>query len=172
MLGDQLDLIASGPTVPDSSTPQEAIEILERFGSREAGISQAVFDYLERSKFSRRVHAAQVPGVDAGAKRESNVVNLVIGNNATAVAAAAEEARRLGYSVASESAAESEGPAEEVGRRLADIALQMRKPGPTCSRPLNETVDDINKCFVSGGEPVVKLIEASRRGQGGRRTSS
>ncbi len=33
VLGDRLDLIASGPTVPDNSTPGEAIEILERFGA-------------------------------------------------------------------------------------------------------------------------------------------
>ena len=168
VLGDRLDLIASGPTVPDRSTPQEAIEILEHFGSREAGISPTVFEYLERSKFSRRVHAVQVPGVDAGAKRESNAVNLVIGNNATAVEAAAAEARRLGYTAASESASQSEGPAEEVGRRLAETALQMHKSGPTCRRPPKEHNGGDGKCFISGGEPVVKLIDASRRGKGGR----
>jgi hydroxypyruvate reductase len=46
VLGDPLDIIASGPTVPDPGTPPQAIEILERFGSREAGISPGVFDYL------------------------------------------------------------------------------------------------------------------------------
>lgn len=151
VLGDRLDLIASGPTVPNRSTPREAIEILERFGAREAGISSAVFDYLKHAALGCTV---QVSGVDAGAKRETHTVNIVIGNNGTAIAAAAEEARQLGYSVTSESATESEGPAEQVGRRLADTAMQMRGAG--------------QKCFISGGEPVVKLIETSRRGQGGR----
>ncbi len=163
VLGDRLDLIASGPTVPDRSTPSEALEVLERFGAREAGISPAVFDFLKHAEFSRRVHAAQVPGVDTGAKRIvvgqvanlSHVINLVIGNNATAVAAAAEKARRLGYSVDAASMTQSEGPAEEIGRQLAESALKMRDAaGPTC--------------LISGGEPVVKLVEPSRRGLGGR----
>ena len=49
VLGDPLDVIASGPTVPDASTPQAALEVLERFGAREAGIAPAVFEYLERA---------------------------------------------------------------------------------------------------------------------------
>jgi glycerate 2-kinase len=151
VLGDPLDVIASGPTVPDSSTPRDALAVLERFDARTAGISPAVFDYLS---FSGRVYAARDPGVDAGAKRE--VLNLVIGNNATAVAAAAGEAKRLGYAVISESATQSEGPTEEVGRRLADTALRSasNREQPTC--------------LISGGEPVVKLVDASRRGLGGR----
>jgi hydroxypyruvate reductase len=46
--GDPLEIIASGPTVSDDSTPQEAVEILERYGARKAGISAAVFDTLGR----------------------------------------------------------------------------------------------------------------------------
>ena len=172
VLGDRLDLIASGPTVPDRSTPDEAIEILDRFDAREAGISPTVFEYLRHvgqvDNLSKNTKHIYNPSQESGQIDNLFYVNLVIANNATAVAAAVDEARRLGYSVTSESATESEGPAEEVGRRLAETALQMRKPGPTCRRPLNETVDENKKCFISGGEPVVKLIEASRRGQGGR----
>jgi len=110
---------------------------------------------LKHAEFSRRAPAAQFPGVDAGAKRESDAINLVIGNNATAVDAAAEEARRLGYSVAATSATQSETEAERVGRQLAETALKMRDgAGP--------------KCLISGGEPVVKLVEPARRGLGGR----
>jgi hydroxypyruvate reductase len=79
----------------------------------------------------------------------------VIGNNATAVDAAGMEAERRGYSHAMLSARQSEGQAEDVGRHLAAMARQMRgQPGPDC--------------LISGGEPVVRLIEAARRGQGGR----
>ena len=83
------------------------------------------------------------------------VTNLIIGNNATAVDAAGRAAERLGYSPALHSARRSEGQAEAVGRDLAEQALRMRSgPGPDC--------------LVSGGEPVVKLIDARRRGLGGR----
>ena len=95
----------------------------------------------------------QNPGVDAGAK--PLVINLIIGNNATAVAAAGKEAERLGYLVTTETATQSEGSAEEVGRQLAQRALKMPAgQGPTC--------------LVSGGEPVVKLVDSARRGLGGR----
>ena len=82
------------------------------------------------------------------------VTNLVIGNNAVAVAAAAQAAG-LGYDATSSSAATSEGPAEDLGRELAETALRMhREAGPDC--------------LVSGGEPVVRLVEPARRGKGGR----
>ncbi|HVT29677.1 MAG TPA: MOFRL family protein, partial [Lacipirellulaceae bacterium] len=76
-------------------------------------------------------------------------------NNATAVDAAGMESERLGYSHAMIAATKSEGPAEEVGRHLAQMALRMREStGPNC--------------LVSGGEPTVTLIDESRRGKGGR----
>jgi hydroxypyruvate reductase len=143
VLGDPLDIIASGPTVPDPGTPRQALEILERFGAREAGISPRVFDYLR--------HKPQ----QTAASPSCEVTNIVIGNNATAVEAAGMEAERLGYSHAMTSARTSEGAAEDVGRHLAQMALSMRRgPGPDC--------------LITGGEPVVKLPNASQRGLGGR----
>jgi hydroxypyruvate reductase len=102
-----------------------------------------VFDYLRR------------PAEGPKPPPQCRVTNLVIGNNATAVEAAGVAARRLGYTAATASAARSEGPAEEVGRRLAETALEMRtRAGPDC--------------LISGGEPVVRLVPAARRGLGGR----
>ncbi len=143
VLGDPLDVIASGPTVEDSSTPGAALAVLERFRARAAGISPAVFDYLQAKQ------AAERP------KPACHVVNRIIGSNATAVDAAGREAERLGYCPAMISAEKSEGPAEGIGRHLAEMAVEMRSgPGPDC--------------LISGGEPVVKLIAAEKRGLGGR----
>jgi hydroxypyruvate reductase len=58
------------------------------------------------------------------------------------------------------SAREPEGPAEEVGRHLAAMARQMRDGAPACGSGPD--------CLISGGEPVVRLVEPSRRGRGGR----
>ncbi len=144
VLGDPLDVIASGPTVPDSSTPAQALEVLRAFAAREAGISPRVFEYLE-SRIAARPAAAPA----------MRVVHRVIGNNAVAVDAAGLEAVRLGYSPALHSAQASEGPAEEMGIHLAEMARSMRgQRGPDC--------------LVSGGEPVVKLVPAAERGLGGR----
>ena len=143
VLGDPLDVIASGPTVDDTSTPQEALDVLEQFNAGEAGVSEAVFDFLRRKT---RIEPSPPT---------CKVTNVIIGNNATAVDAAGIEAERLGYSHAMQSATESEGPAEEIGRHLAGMALSMRDgTGPDC--------------LISGGEPVVTLVDAARRGRGGR----
>ncbi len=166
VLGDPLEIIASGPTVEDSSTPAAALAILDRYQALAAGVPQAVFDYLAaRCRDNRTRHAPRdartrhAPrDADPHAEREEYVCpvwNLVIGNNATAVDAAGQEAERLGYSHAIVSAARSEGAAEDVGRHLAAMAVSMRgRPGPNC--------------LISGGEPVVKLAAAEKRGLGGR----
>ena len=168
VLGDPLDVIASGPTVPDSSTPEAAMEVLDRFHAREAGISPQVLAYLQAGgrrsakgtvPFSLRENRDSPQGRESSppAKAEEKTPDplLVIGNNATAVDAAGREAERLGYSPAMVSATQSEGPAEEIGRHMAAMAVRMRdQPGPDC--------------LVSGGEPVVRLVEAARRGLGGR----
>ena len=49
VLGDPLDVIASGPTVPDCSTPQAALDVLEQFGVRRSGVAPAVFQYLQEA---------------------------------------------------------------------------------------------------------------------------
>ncbi len=149
VLGDPLDVIASGPTVADTSTAADALAVLERFGGREVGIPQSVFDALHG-------RARLPPNHDSSAGASpSHVVNLVIGNNALAVDAAGVEAERRGYSHAMHAATKLEGPAEDVGRHLAGMALRMRtQSGPDC--------------LITGGEPVVQLVDESVRGTGGR----
>jgi glycerate 2-kinase len=155
VLGDPLDIIASGPTAADSSTPQIALDVLHRFSARQAGIAPAAFEYLEAAASRQTSATGRAQSTTKAGSPDPRVINLVIGNNATAVAAAAAEAERLGYSVSSSSAACSEGLAEEVGRDLGNAALKM------CDGPGA-------RCLVAGGEPVVKLVDASRRGLGGR----
>ncbi len=143
VLGDPLDVIASGPTVSDTTTAEDALAVLNEYEAAPWGIPPVVFEVLSREFPSRRGGFA-VP-----------VYNQIIGNNATAVDAAGAAAERLGYSHAMISAAECEGPAEEIGRHLAEMALSMRDGGGP-------------DCLISGGEPTVKLADASVRGKGGR----
>ncbi len=142
VIGDPLDIIASGPTVPDPSSPADALRVLNEFHAREAGVSPRVFEYLEQA-------------TPADAETRCAATNVVIGNNATAVDAAGIEAEHRGYSHAMHAATDLEGAAEDVGRHLADMAIRMRdQPGPDC--------------LITGGEPVVKLAPVSERGTGGR----
>ena len=117
------------------------------FQAREAGISPAVFAYLER--------ALTRPAIASHPQSASSVTNLVIGNNAAAVDAAGIEAELRGYSHAMTAAQTLEGAAEKVGQHLADMASRMRvELGPDC--------------LITGGEPTVQLIAAAQRGRGGR----
>jgi glycerate 2-kinase len=178
VLGDPLDVIASGPTVEDTSTPRAAIEVLDAFAARDGGVSPAIFAYLDNRDRRTESHSVESDSVGAAValpppapsgrggsttatptnetvSYETRVTNLVIGNNVTAVDAAGMEAERLGYSHAMICASRSEGPAEQIGRHLADMAMKMRSaPGPNC--------------LISGGEPVVTLCDAAIRGLGGR----
>lgn len=143
VIGDPLEVIGSGPTVPDESTAAEALAVLERYDARRAGVPQEVFDYL-------RGRTATLPAAPT-----CQWSNLVIGNNATAVDAAGVKAEQLGYSHAMHCATTHEGEAEAVGRHLARMAMRMRGgPGPDC--------------LITGGEPVVTLAPEGVRGQGGR----
>ncbi|NND99640.1 MAG: DUF4147 domain-containing protein [Pirellulaceae bacterium] len=142
VLGDPLDLIASGPTVPDPSTPQQAIDVLRHYDP-ERTLSQRIYDALEKPTAKKIASAA---------------TTLVIGSNQTAVTAAANRAIELGYDCSTESAARSEGLAEDVGRALTDRLLGR----------LNRPDHGIAGCFVSGGEPTVRLCDEQLRGKGGR----
>jgi len=146
VLGDPLEIIASGPTVADPSTPRQALEILEQFEARQAGVSDRVFQYLEKA-------AGQSGSPERAAT--CHVTNLVIGNIATAVEAAGRFAERRGYVTRTVALQHLEGEAEQVGRELAGEALRMRSRGG-------------RRCLVHGGEPTVKLVDSSRRGLGGR----
>jgi glycerate-2-kinase len=142
VLGDPLDVIASGPTVPNTTTTGDALAVLEKFGARAAGIAPRIFDVLRSP-------------IHGGAEEQRRGTITVIGNNATAVDAAGMEAERLGYSHAMDAATTLEGSAEDVGRHLAEMAIRMRvQAGPDC--------------LITGGEPTVTLAPEGRRGLGGR----
>lgn len=144
VLGDPLDLIASGPTVDQHSTSADALSALRRLDLLHHPDLQNVIDYLKQPR-------AATPIANPACK----ATNIVIGNNALAVDAAGCEAEQLGYSHAMIAATDPEGPAEEVGRHLAEMALRMhRDSGPDC--------------LISGGEPTVTLAPESVRGVGGR----
>lgn len=146
VLGDPLDLIASGPTVTPRSTPRDAIAVLEELGVIDEVAAQPIVAYLrDKPHPEARRDAAEA-------------TTLVLANNATAVDAAGMEAERLGYNHAMDCATSSEGAAEDVGRHLAAMAARMLDA--------NDTREP--DCLITGGEPTVTLAPAEERGRGGR----
>jgi glycerate 2-kinase len=148
VLGDPLDIIASGPTVPDSHTAADALAILDRYLGNAETVAPGAFKHL-------RTAAENKPSSGSDARSPCQVTNLVIGNNAVAVDAAGVEAERRGYSHAMHAATKLEGAAEDVGRDLAAMTLRM----------MSEAGPD---CLITGGEPTVKLAPPQIRGKGGR----
>ncbi len=154
VLGDPLDLIASGPTVNERLPLADAGEILSRYDP-ERRLPESIYRALEtppRSDAIERSIDRDQAGRDAW---------IVLGNNAAAVDAAGVMAERLGYSHAMTTALQSEGAAESVGEHLAKMAIEMlandRAPGG--SSP---------DCLITGGEPTVTLAPVEIRGRGGR----
>jgi hydroxypyruvate reductase len=146
VLGDPLELIASGPTVPGTTTADDALAVLDNLRVINDPQIATIVRYLrQRASTPVAKDTAPLP----------LVTNHILGNNATAVEAAGVEAERLGYAHAMIAANQAEGAAEVVGRHLAEMALRMRRQtGPNC--------------LISGGEPTVALVDESRRGKGGR----
>ncbi len=147
VIGDPLDVIASGPTVEDTSSPQAALSILQRLDPAR-NVADSIYRHLESAAAEGSLEKGKRPIRCA-------VTNLVIGNNALAVDAAGIEAERRGYSHAMQAATKLEGAAEEVGVHLAEMALSMQaSSGPDC--------------LITGGEPTVRLAPPEIRGKGGR----
>lgn len=142
VLGDPLDLIASGPTVPDPSTSADALRVLNRFNTDQS-LPSRIDDALQEEQPTKH------------SSINSNVE--VIGNNRAAVDHAADRATTLGYRCHRESAASCEGAAELVGQKIAQQTLTaLRSEGAS------------SVCWVSGGEPTVELADEAHRGKGGR----
>lgn len=142
VVGDPLDVIASGPTAPDPTTFADALAVLDRFGLTRSA-PPAVVQLLERG---RRGELPETPK-----RLPGHVHNLVIGNNRTALAASAREAERRGYRVL-DLGPFVEGESREVGIVAAGIARGLRGAGPAC--------------VLIGGETTVAL--GDNPGKGGR----
>jgi glycerate 2-kinase len=115
VVGDRLDVIASGPTVADSSTFKDACAVLESYG---------LWDRLPASVATRlrRGLAGEVAEtLKTGDPCLERTATVLVGSNRTALDAAAERARELGYDVVVERDP-IRGEARDVGARLAASA--------------------------------------------------
>jgi glycerate 2-kinase len=149
VVGDPLDVIASGPTVPDPSTFADCLKIIERYGLTKK-LPAAVLKVLQEGA-AGCIAETPKPG-DAVFKK---VQNLVVGSNRAALLAAAEEARLLGYNVLMLSSF-MQGEAREIAQALTAIAKEIVYSDNPVPSPA---------CVLAGGETTVTI---SGQGQGGR----
>ncbi len=137
VVGDPLDAIASGPTVPDPTTFTAAWQSLEAFGLL-ASAPPSVLARL-RLGLEGRISETLKPG-DPVFER---VACRLVGSNALAAEAAAQEARSLGWNAAVLTT-RKEGEARAVGSELAGLAQQVLRDGPPAPT-----------CLILGGETTV-----------------
>ncbi len=148
VIGDRLDVIASGPTAPDSSTFADALEVINKY-ALQAEIPVNVADYLKRGM------AGQVPEtVKEHDPCLSRTHNVIIASLTQALAAARERAVQLGLvtRIVSETL---QGEARDAARLLAQTAraeLDVMKPGE-------------RRCLIWGGETTVTVRGGGRGGR-------
>jgi hydroxypyruvate reductase len=149
VIGDPLDVIASGPTAPDASTFADALAILDRFDLR----SRAPAVILARLERGARGELPETP--KPGDPVFHRVTNTVIGNNLLVVEAAAARARALGYAPHVLTRAQ-EGEARDVARALVGLAREIRAGRGPVAPPA---------CLIAGGETTVTVRGAGRGGR-------
>ena len=149
VIGDPLDAIASGPTVPDPTTYEDCARVLNKYRLWEKippSVARHIRDGLEGKKEET---------LKEGDPAFQKVYNLVVGNNLLAIQAARKAAREMGYRPLILSSL-VEGETREVAKVHTAIAKEVLLSGNRIS-PL--------ACILSGGETTVTL---KGKGKGGR----
>lgn len=149
VVGNPLDVIASGPTVPDPTTFEDAWITLERYGLIR-GLNHSIRGRLQ----------AGMTGAIPETPKEGDPIfrrthNVIIGSNEIAARAALHEAQSRGYNALLLSTY-VEGEARHVARALAAIGKECIHSGSPLPPPA---------CFIAGGETTVTV---SGKGTGGR----
>ncbi len=150
VVGSPLDVIASGPTVPDSSTWADAWAIVERYNLTHQ-LPRPILARLEAG-LAGRIPDTPKPG-DAVFERCQTVV---VADNRTAALAARAQAQALGFGTLLLSTF-VEGEAAQVARVVAALGKEIRASGEPVQPPA---------CLILGGETTVTL--GPEPGRGGR----
>ena len=143
VIGNPLEAIASGPTVPDPTTKKDALEILKKY-DLERRVPDSILLFLE---YESLVSKDEEQNSELG-----NVQHVIVGDNRLAAGAALEQAEREGFR-AEILTNELQGEAREVGRELAH---GLRVDSSARARPF---------CWIAGGETTVTI---RGNGKGGR----
>jgi glycerate 2-kinase len=161
VLGDPLDLIASGPTVPDTSSWEDAWQLVQRLP--ENALPVAVYQLLQAGVESKIPDSpsADDPGF-------SNCTNCLVGNNAVAVTAAAKKAQELGYHPVV-LGTQLEGEASQVARVYIGLAQHLQQQATDTRTGDNNmyAMAKLPAALIAGGETTVSIPKDST-GKGGR----
>jgi len=149
VVGDNLEVIASGPTVADPSTFSDAWEILEKYEILDQ-VSPRV-----RARFSAGIRGEVQETIKPNNSILSRVSNIIVGNNTDAVNSAFNAAKNLGFDTRLLTAI-LHGEASQMGIDLFEEAKALL---------FTPTLFKRSVCMIAGGETTVTL---KGKGKGGR----
>jgi len=152
VVGDDLDMIASGPTVPDPTTYREALDVVQRYRLTSRLPSSAVA-HLKNGSLGK---IPETPKADDPIFQRTQ--SVIIGSNLQAAQAGIRQAGKEGFHTLHLTSA-YQGEAREVGRVLAGVLRHLASDHAPLQRPT---------CLVAGGEATVTLQGEKEFGRGGR----
>lgn len=127
VIDDPLDVICSGPTVPDPSSPQECLQIFQHLGIENqvpASILQFLKETIVESNKPKYELQSDSPDLNIQNKQEEcwqNVQNVIVGNSKIALTSSKEQAESLGY-IPFVLTSRLSGEARDVGKMFAKLA--------------------------------------------------
>ncbi|MBN2060897.1 MAG: glycerate kinase [Deltaproteobacteria bacterium] len=148
VVGDRMDVIASGPFVPDISTFLDCSRILKKYGLGDIPVSVA-------EHLSKGLNGLIPETPKQGEEIFKKVYNVIVGSNILALEAAKNKAEDLGYNTIILSSM-IEGETKDVALVHCGIAKEILKTGYPVPPPA---------CIISGGETTVTI---KGKGLGGR----
>jgi len=149
VIGDRLDVIASGPTVPDSSTFRDAMDVIEKYKLKDK-VPDSVFKYIVKGLLGEIEETPKRDEVFFG-----NVRNIIVGSIRQALTAAVEKAVSLGYKTEI-LGSDIQGDVRDVAEYLSQKAIEWKEILNNGNKPV---------CLLSGGETTVTV---KGNGLGGR----
>jgi len=150
VVGSPLDVIASGPTVPDQTTWADAWAVVEKYQLTDK-LPAAIVARL-RAGLAGEIADTPKPGDPVF----NNAQTQIVADNFVAAQAACAQAQRVGFNPLLLTTY-LEGEASEVAKVVVALAKQAQANGQPVALPA---------CLVLGGETTVNL--GANPGQGGR----
>ncbi|MEM0266984.1 MAG: glycerate kinase [Thermofilaceae archaeon] len=147
VIGDRLDVIASGPTVPDPTTYDDALNVLKRYNLM-SQVPPSIVEALMKG------HKGEIPETPKPGELPNSVA-LVVGSNMTALKAMKRHAESMGLNALILTSM-LQGEAREAAKALTAVVLEVKRSGLPVKPPA---------AVICGGETTVTVRGS---GKGGR----
>ena len=148
--GDRLDMIASGPTVPDPTTYDDALALLKKY-SLTSKVESGILQHLQDGAAGLK---PETPKPEDSAFEQ--IQNVIIANNRMAAEAAVTAAKSYGFNVAGFDTF-LDGDVRDIGRQASTLAQALAQTSDLLQKPI---------LLIFGGETTVVLNDSP--GAGGR----